>query len=274
MKEMTIEDIKTVSVDILSYFHEFCISNGLRYSLAYGSMIGAVRHKGIIPWDDDIDLWMPRPDYEKLFRLFRNNEDFAVFDYYHGGALQPYGRICDMKRTYVDTDDVPWMKKQPTGLYITIFPIDACEDELDSLQKRITPLKASWKQMFVLRSARSSLSFKKPLLKNVKILSKRILYVGQKVEKIIEHHIYELKRYNWDSSKSVCSFAYLGYKIKAVWDKHLFEEYVLVDFEGGKYYIAKGYDTILKSIYGDYMKLPPEEKRERRHTYNKFYWRD
>lgn len=63
MKMMTREEVLAVSLDIVQFFHDFCVSNNLKYCLGYGSLLGAVRHKGFIPWDDDMDLFMPRPDY-------------------------------------------------------------------------------------------------------------------------------------------------------------------------------------------------------------------
>ena len=119
MKEMTMDDVKAVSLDVLQEFHDFCEANGLRYSLGFGTLLGAIRHKGFIPWDDDVDVVMPRPDYERFFELYRNTSDFAAIDHHHGGALIAFGRLCDMKRTCVDSSVARWTEGE-TGVGIKV----------------------------------------------------------------------------------------------------------------------------------------------------------
>ena len=80
MKEISIEESKRIQLDILKLIHEYCYNNGLKYTLAYGSMLGAVRHKGFIPWDDDIDIAIMRSDYEKLISGFEH-EYIKIYDY-------------------------------------------------------------------------------------------------------------------------------------------------------------------------------------------------
>ncbi len=79
MKELTLSDVKAVSLDILKDVHEFCIAHDIKYSLAYGTLIGAIRHKGFIPWDDDIDIVMPRPDFERFFKEYKSEKGIIVY---------------------------------------------------------------------------------------------------------------------------------------------------------------------------------------------------
>ena len=74
MKKLTDKEVKQIELDILEYVHNFCEENGLKYIMNYGTLIGAVRHKGFIPWDDDIDISMPRADYEKLLHHFQRTD--------------------------------------------------------------------------------------------------------------------------------------------------------------------------------------------------------
>lgn len=82
MKPITTHELRKIQIEILKSIHNYCQENNLRYSLAYGTLLGAVRHKGFIPWDDDIDIMMPRPDYEQFLKGYRGyNEFYQVQDY-------------------------------------------------------------------------------------------------------------------------------------------------------------------------------------------------
>ena len=99
MKEMTLREVQLFGLEILKDVHHFCTLNGIRYSLAYGTLLGAIRHKGFIPWDDDIDIVMPRPDYEKFCKTFKSDAGYDIFSPVEGDCYLGYARVCDLKRT-------------------------------------------------------------------------------------------------------------------------------------------------------------------------------
>lgn len=100
-KELTLDEMKAVELGILKKFDSICKENGLEYSLAYGTMLGAIRHKGFIPWDDDIDVFMKREDYEKLLKLKYDDGDFEIKSYrYSKNYYFLYSKMVD-KRTYI-----------------------------------------------------------------------------------------------------------------------------------------------------------------------------
>ena len=79
MREMTLEEIQQVSLEILKDVHRFCVENDIKYSLCYGTLLGAIRHNGFIPWDDDIDIMMPRPEYDRFIRLYQSEKGYKLF---------------------------------------------------------------------------------------------------------------------------------------------------------------------------------------------------
>ena len=82
MRKMTLQEIQTVNLELMKDIHAFCVKNNIHYSLAYGSLIGAVRHKGFIPWDDDIDIMMPRPDFERFSHEYKSEKGYRLSSVY------------------------------------------------------------------------------------------------------------------------------------------------------------------------------------------------
>ena len=128
MKRISFEEAKRVELDILLHVAKFCDEHGLRYFLAYGTLIGAVRHKGFIPWDDDIDIQMPREDYEKLLELYpkeNTDEKYFLLAPEMKGAHHPYAKIIDTRTV---KKELGAKKNNPLGVDIDVFPLDGQPD--------------------------------------------------------------------------------------------------------------------------------------------------
>ena len=269
-KELTLEEIQQESKRILRVIDSFCEKNDISYSLGYGALIGAIRHKDCIPWDDDIDIIMTRPNYNRLVELFNNSKtaqenNLEFFAPEIGNSYFSIARICDMKRTRVKKY-YQWTDAE-TGLWIDVFPIDCLpEDGGEALRKQSGIC-------YNICGSRVPISRELDFKRNLKIIAKRCFYGWKSIDK-------EIKQYNsmimqlpvYGSSEMVFNIG-SPYGTKDIHKRSLFDDYNRVEFGGIEAMIISGYDSYLKSIYGDYMQLPPEANRVRGHTDNKYYWR-
>ncbi len=267
---MSMKEIQSVSLEILKTVADICEQNNLRYSMAWGTLIGAVRHKGFIPWDDDIDILMPRPDYEKLKKYFGDNHkelypyrlfDISVKDY-------PYllSRVCDDRYRI----DVCNEKSCGMGIFIDIYVMDGMGDSFDeawSFAKKTCKYprliflstrkhyhfgmtKGFWKRMA-----------KIPVFYYAKLMGKD--YFIHKLLGMINLNSYE-------SSNYVGSATWAERPKFAVIKKEDIEELIPMQFEKYQFKGPKAYDKLLRQWYGDYMQLPPEKDRVYHHLYKAY----
>lgn len=250
-----LDKLRIVEVDILDKVVSVCEKYNLKYYLAYGTLIGAIRHKGFIPWDDDIDIWMFREDYDKFAEIAPKELGNPYFyqdrntdkEYpYHFAKVKANGTELLQSSTRE--------LKIHNGIYIDIFPLDKApaEEDLDAYIKQIRELKNKSELIYGYkeRNKIKSLCFK--------ILRKSFYYksIHNKIEKT-------MKMFNNTSCKY---YRYnFGYN-KLYITKDDFGEGIFVDFENKRYIVPKNYDKALTQVYGDYMKLPPEEQQISNHN--------
>lgn len=265
MKEIT-KSFKGVLIETFNAFDGFCKEHGIKYYAAYGTLIGAVRHHGLIPWDDDIDVWMLPKDYEKFCSL--------------RGAVEGHYDIMDSRDKnywllslvkFVDTNTTLWESEHfpcITGVYIDIFKLDECDpqmavtlrNEYDKVSYALT--RAMMKHTY---HEISNLFFNGNTRKAIKYiinsLHYRPFYNNYK-------KAYENCRLKMEQSTGDYLVSYDGlYREKEIFKKDWFVNTVRMKFEGVEIDVPVGFHDILSQLYGDYMVLPPKEKQMSHHNF-------
>ena len=167
MRQLTLKELQQLSLEILKDVADFCEKNGIRYSLGYGTLLGAVRHKGFIPWDDDVDLMMLREDYEK-FRTIYKSDKYTFFDSRNTpDCYIAFGRVCDTERTLA-ASSIPWVRKD-VGVWIDIFPIDRVPDDIETFRRLYDSLYLLMKFNLGIRRVHTISSSRFPLRRRIKI---------------------------------------------------------------------------------------------------------
>lgn len=269
MKEMTLTDIQGISLEIMKELHSFCMTNDLKYSMGYGTLLGAVRHKGFIPWDDDIDVVMLRSDYDKFCKAWEDSHEYKLFSYERGNMYAACARLCEMEKTFVKTQSPLFTER--TGVWIDIFPLDYIDENHDSFLQRNHLIKKAHLDVFM---KRYSMIKKESSIFNVKSdlkwIARKIIY-HKNVMKLVGNHVQLCKSFSPPSNRVCCiSFpTYLDRDFTPIW---LFDSYVELPFEDSRFMAMKGYDEYLHGLYGNYMELPPKDKQIRAHCVHEYYW--
>ncbi len=266
MREMTLEEAKKVELDILKKFASFCDEKGLRYTLAFGTLIGAVRHKGFIPWDDDIDVLMPRKDYNVLMETF-NKE---VGGRYH--LISPYDPVS--RHSFIKLIDTKTVKvesridysKGNLGVDLDVFPLDGVPEQGKDFDKWVKKLSRCYRvhSLFIF-------ALPKTLKGKAKLSLIKLLW-GSK-EKVLKKAAKLHDLYPYEQSRQVsCLEGWFNTGI--CFEKEWFDETIEAQFEDSTYPIPKAYDQILTAIYGDYMTPPPKEKQFTHHIDKAYFLED
>ncbi|MDE7213131.1 MAG: LicD family protein [Anaeroplasmataceae bacterium] len=258
-----IREVQQISVNILKEIAEICEEKGFEYFLMYGTLIGAVRHNGFIPWDDDLDIMMPRPSYDALIEYLTKE---------YKGRLTLFTKDVNPKYPYMiarisDNDYViksEYVEDYGIGGFIDIYPLDGMGETLKECLKYEKKIKYLSSLCF-LAGRRKLVKDCNPfrglakffIWKWTRLLGKKHYF--KKIDRIIATKDFTKSNYvgcpAWYSSEG------------KFFEKEKFEILIKHDFEGGQFFIPKEYDHILRKTYGDYMQLPPENERIGHHFY-------
>lgn len=262
-KEVTdIYEIQQMELGIMEYIHEVCQKIGVKYFLAYGSLIGAVRHNGFIPWDDDMDICMLRDDYEKLqdYMIAHPDERYELMSYKNNvNYVYPFMKVQD-NHTYLVEEDV--RIDSDMGIYVDIFPVDGYEDDQAFKDKMTKIIKKRQLSCYTFKGISNTKSVVNSIIRYVSV----IIFYFTKTNKYVSQ-IDELAK-----SRKVDDYELVDYLIykdmhKPVWKREWLEQTITGVFEGKEFMIPKNYHEILTSDYGDYMQLPPVDQRVSHHDF-------
>lgn len=264
MEKIETNKIREIQLDILDHFSNFCNLNGIGYFLSNGSMLGAVKYNGYIPWDDDIDICMLRNDYERLIMLYKEkniNPRYRLFSIEtEKNYLFPFAKLSDsftvLKENNIDNG-------VELGVNIDIFPLDGygnTQKEVFLLYKRIEKLrkKLNWAKLEKYNSTNIIKKF------GIMVISKYYKRIGAR--KIVEE-IHKIASQQSYSDLYIGNVVWGFYKDGEAHLKDVFMKSIKIEFEGKEHPIPIGFDSYLKKLYGNYRLDPPLEKQVTHHNY-------
>lgn len=254
-QEMSLREIQLAALEILKYVRDFCDKENIRYYLSYGSLLGAVRHKGFIPWDDDIDIIMPWKDYVRFCKIFPDNKKYRLVSCLRKKSDK---EICSHTITKImDEDTVTDVLHFPIhtrqAVCIDIFPMNGYPDNEEE------------RKLYDIELKKLDVKWGREVLR--KIGTNQLIH--EKMWELWSELENAMTRYDYDNSEYVGSVSCTPFN-HSIAPKSKYDSPSIVVFEGEQFKAANDVDYILRETYGDYMKLPPEEQRVSRHFYKTY----
>lgn len=265
-KRLELEEVRRIQERLLTKFALFCETHGLQYMLACGTLLGAIRHGGFIPWDDDIDVMMPRSDYERLIQLRDQLEAFAHAKLrYSTGVTDPYpfpyAKLLDPRTTLIEHHRAA----VPLGVNIDIFPLDGWPQHRVRRAFRRAHLTILMDSALIFKSWTPSMSGRFPaIVYRVGQLLMTAIPMGLVIRRVTK--IASLEPLN----ESMFAGIVVSYYREVVKVTDLLPRSQAI-FEGREYCVPSNPHEVLSAIFGDYMKLPPIEERISHHKFDAYY---
>lgn len=260
MKQVSDKDIQRIELEILKDVAAFCEQHDISYFLACGTALGAIRHNGFIPWDDDIDVAMPRCDYDRFMREYHSEHYDLLALEFDRRYPYPFAKVSDKRTRLTENIERPY----PMGLYIDIFPMDGLPKAERERKRHLRRLENDARVLAWKRISRS----KKVgcIHKIIQVVAKAVL-MPVPISVLVQKYDRDVRKYPFETAN------YVGHlTTKAFWGsdekpKELFSSFIKHSFEDGEFRLPHLYDDYLRLEYGDYMTLPPLEKRVKKHDY-------
>lgn len=254
MKRIGLNELKSIQLSILDDVHEYCKEHHLRYSICGGTLLGAVKHRGYVPMDDDIDIMMPRPDYERFIREYHSDNNFILDLNKSDSCRELFSKVCRKGTRIVD----PSLGRSNFSIFIDVCPVDGVprnkkiyyqqiKKKIDivpkvcAFYKNVPNNKWFWFLKYIIKRITSG------YIHNVLYLKKEI------------HNT--LIKHDFDSSTYACEMI-VCYDEKQIINAEIFKKYTEYIFEGHTYMGIENYDAYLTpkyQKYGYYLNLPPLE---------------
>lgn len=251
-------------LELLCFFHDLCMSHGLRYYAVGGTALGAMRHGGFIPWDDDLDVGMPRSDYEKL-KLISGKVDTGVYIFEFPSEskdfVYPFGKMYDTTTTLIENTRY----KTKRGLYIDIFPLDGIGDTYEDAVKNFCRIE---KSVNLILATTCGWRKGRKLYKNLAVMGMRLIpQFVVNTSKLMRNVEQECKKIDFDSAEYVALCGAPDYHTRMISKREWYGTPVLAEFENKVIYIPEKADDFLTGVFGDWRQLPPVEKQVSHHDF-------
>ena len=271
-KRLTVQDVQKVSLEIFCDVHDFCIKNGIKYFMSGGTLLGAVRHKGFIPWDDDVDLFMLRPDYDRFIESYHSDRYRLLAMEKDKDFFLPYAHIADMDETVIEYNYYPFSKKK-TGVKIDVFPLETVSNNERDFDRQFRTGCLLWKAFMRTRTAFWEFSKEKSLKYNAGLLARKIITCNGRLVYLLRDLIdRNARRQKFGTTDYVALLSFPVMRAKQRHRMDVFSKAVLLDFEGHKMCAPVKFEEFLTTAFGpDYMVPPPEDQRVSPHTMRIFY---
>ena len=266
MEDFDINRYKKKLKEAFSFFIKLCDEHNLRYFCAGGTALGAVRHHDFIPWDDDIDVLMPRRDYDKLLSMnaFMEKTNFNIISVSNCDQYVTFAKFYDKRTTLWELKEIPFVY----GVYIDIFPLDETNDSVDVFMSNYMRLRNA-QRLYQLSQMSYSIKdlfyYLRDKDKNLFIKGVLSLFIPRFLNGVFRKRILKLEN-SFKGQKGkflVCPFG--DYFQKEYFEKKWFDGFAEFPFGDLKVHLPKDYDAYLSHVFGDYMKLPPKDKQVSHH---------
>lgn len=258
MRKVSLDESKRICLEILKYFDAFCRENDIKYSLGEGTLLGAVRHKGFIPWDDDIDLLMERSEVDKFVSLYQNGPYKLFVPGRHKNWWSGVVRLTD-------SHTILKFKKPnqgPHGLWIALTPVDhASDSDADILKMKKT--SRNWIDQCGRKVG------KKRYPKSLRGCLQKVIHPFVSIDWLNKQYLRVVTALNMLPTQRMQKIRLNGDFL--IFPSSIMSEYTELEFEGQKFMAIKHYDEYLKIMYGDYMTPPPVEQRVPKHDFIAYY---